>query len=95
MRRAGEWRPDLYVVARFLDALYATERTYTKRQLQMAVGLNHALFVRYLDFLLDRKLVLIVEDGRGPPVVRVTPEGREAFHRFVGWVRDLLGDERL
>lgn len=86
------WRPDLYVVARFLEALYGSGRTYTRRQLQMAVRLNHDLFTRYLAFLVARGLIHLVTDGDGRETVRVTPKGREAYHRFVGWVRELLGD---
>ena len=86
------WRPDLHVVARFLETLYATGRTYSKRQLQMAVRLNHDLFTRYLAFLVERGLVALVSDGEGRETVRVTPRGREAYHRFVGWVKELLGE---
>jgi predicted transcriptional regulator len=79
-------------VARFLEALYATERTYTRRQLQMAVRLNHDLFTRYLAFLVERGLVQLVADMEGRETVRVTPKGRDAYHRFVGWVKELLDD---
>jgi predicted transcriptional regulator len=89
----GAWRPDLYVVARFLEALYATERTHTRRQLQMAVRLNHDLFTRYLAFLVDRGLILLVTDMDGRETARITPKGREAHHRFVGWVKELLGED--
>lgn len=82
-------------MARFLETLYATQRTYSRRQLQMAVRLNHDLFVRYLDFLVARGLVLLVKDGEDRESVRVTPAGRAAYHRFVGWMKELLGDEGL
>lgn len=81
-----------HVVARFLEALYASERTYTRR-LQMAVRLDHDLFGRYLAFLLERGLAQVVTDMEGRESVRVTPKGREAYHRFVGWVRELLGED--
>ncbi|MFA5860388.1 MAG: winged helix-turn-helix domain-containing protein [Candidatus Thermoplasmatota archaeon] len=79
-------------MARYLETLYATDSTYTKRQLQMAVRLNHDLFTKYLAFLVERGLVQVVTDGVGRETVRVTPRGRDAYHRFVGWVKDLFGD---
>lgn len=93
---AAGWRPDLYVVARYLEALYRTERTYSRRQLQNAVRLNHDLHAKYLAFLVERGLAALVVDGKGAETVRITPAGREACHRFVGWVREMLGEpERL
>lgn len=85
------WRPDLYVLARYLEALRERDRAYTRRQLQMAVKLNHDLHARYLAFLEERGYVVFREDDRGVETARLTAKGVEAYHRFVGWVRELLG----
>ena len=89
----SDWKPDLYVVARYLETLYESERSFTRRQLQMAVRLNHDLHAKYLTFLMERDLVTFAKDDRDEDTARITPRGRDAFHRFVGWVRDLLGSD--
>lgn len=94
-RMRNEWRPDLYVVARFLERLYATESTYTMRQLQMAVRLNYNLYKKYLDFLLARELVTIGHGPDGTQTIRMAPKGREAYHRFVGWVKVTIGEDDM
>lgn len=42
-------KPDLYVVARFLDVLWWDTVGMKKTPLQMSVGLNYQTFLKYLD----------------------------------------------
>ncbi|MEM2941130.1 MAG: hypothetical protein QW304_06245 [Thermoproteota archaeon] len=42
-------KPDLYVVARFLDVLYTNGNPMKKTNLQMLVGLNYPRFMEYLE----------------------------------------------
>jgi predicted transcriptional regulator len=44
-------KPDLYVVARFLDVLWWDSVGMKKTPLQMSVGLNYQTFLKYLDWL--------------------------------------------
>lgn len=87
--------PDPYVLARFLEALWAPPGhpgvVRSKASLQRACRVNYDLFRRYLAFCVERGLVVVVE-GTGADEVRLTPEGRAAHARLVGWIRDLLGD---
>lgn len=88
-------RPDPYVLARFLDALWAPEGhpppVRSKSSLQRVCRVNYDLFRRYLAFCLERGFVTVAE-GEGADEVRLTPDGREAHRRLVGWIRDLLGE---
>ena len=92
-------RPDLYVVARFLDRLCRPEGEpqpeLSKAKLQLAVRLNYDLFRRYLAFLLERGFVEVVANGSGVELVRLTTEGRSAHARLVAWIRSVLGESAL
>jgi predicted transcriptional regulator len=83
-------RPDLYVVARFLDRLTERPDGAPRTRLQQAVRLNYDLYRSYLSFLLAKGWIE-VDDER----VRATEKGRDAHARLVGWIRDALGDIRL
>ncbi len=57
-------RPDLYVLARFLDSLQSKGQPMKKTNLQMKVGLNYPRFIEYLEWLVSHGLVQQkVEDG--------------------------------
>lgn len=86
------WKPDLYVVARFLDRLSEPDRAFTRAQLQLAVRLNWDLFRRYLAFLEARGLVAVEKAGERD-VVALTAAGRETRRRLLEWVRDVVGDD--
>lgn len=93
-----EGRPDPYVLARFLEALWAPPGhpavVRSKASLQRACRVNYDLFRRYLAFCVERGFVVVVEKT-GADEVRLTPEGHAAHGRLVGWIRDLLGDGML
>lgn len=90
-----EPRPDPYVLARFLEALWSPAGqpavVRSKSSLQRACRVNYDLFRRYLAFCIERDFVKVTE-GQGADQVCLTPEGREAHRRLVGWIRDLLGE---
>lgn len=91
-------KPDPYVLARFLDALYheagTPEVVRSKSSLQRACRVNYDLFRRYLAFC-EKQGFVDVRTGEGADEVRLTETGRAAHGRLVGWIRDLLGDVRL
>jgi predicted transcriptional regulator len=78
-------RPDLHVVARFLDALAAGPRS--RSALQRAVGLNYDIFRRYLGLLVERGQVEVVDEE-----VRLTPMGIRLRAELLEWLRRLFGD---
>lgn len=88
-------KPDPYVLARFLDALWHEPGTppvrRSKSSLQRAARVNYDLFRRYLGFV-ERQGFVEVEPGERSDQVRLTQAGRDAHARLLGWMRDLLGD---
>ncbi len=91
-------RPNPYVLARFLDALYHEPGTApparSKSSLQRACRVNYDLFRRYLAFC-EKQGFVCVAAGEGADEVRLTPAGHDAHQRLVGWIHDLLGETRL
>lgn len=88
-------RPDLYVVARFLERLAQPDRSFGKTDLQLAVRLNYSIYKRYLAWLVAKGYVAIFPDADGAERIQLTASGREAYARLVGWIREAVGDERL
>jgi predicted transcriptional regulator len=86
------FRPNLYVVARFLDHLAA--RSHTRSTLQAAVGVNYDIFRRYLEFLAARGLVAI-QPREGSDGVRLTPQGHEVRSDLLGIIARFLEESPL
>jgi predicted transcriptional regulator len=101
-------RPNLYVVARFLEVLYDNQAPMKKTNIQMLVRMNYPRFLEYLDWLLRHELVMKCIEGeeddegdeRSSPAqvvekIALTPKGIEAYHTFVGWVRQTMEGMKL
>ncbi|AKG38826.1 hypothetical protein MA03_05480 [Infirmifilum uzonense] len=82
-------RPDIIVIARILDALY-NEGRMKKTHLQMASRLNYPAFIKYIEWLQEKKLVRLIEDKDGE-YLELTQQGRESYERVVTWLKDYLG----
>lgn len=85
-------RVDLIVLARMLDALYGEGRM-RKTRLQLASRLNYPAFKRYLDWMIEKGLVKIVETKEGE-FVELTREGLESYEKLVMWVKKFV-EEKL
>lgn len=83
-------KPDLYVLARFLDALHDLPDGRTKSDLQRAVRVNYDLFRDYMALLDERALVARSGSGRSERI-RITPAGLDARRRMLDWVANVLG----
>jgi predicted transcriptional regulator len=83
-------KPDLFVMARFLDALHAQPDGRTKGDLQRAVRVNYDIFRDYLAVLETRGLARRTGTGR-KEAIHMTDAGREARLRLLQWVEDVLG----
>lgn len=85
------FRPNLYVVARFLDALARPdEPAPTRSALQAAVGVNYDVFRRYLDLLARKRYVTVHEGPRGQDSVKLTAEGRRVRGELISWLAVFL-----
>ncbi|HUR61744.1 MAG TPA: hypothetical protein VM286_05200 [Candidatus Thermoplasmatota archaeon] len=87
------FRPDLYVLARFLERL-AEPRPWTRASLQLAVRLNYTLFARYLDFLAGKGWVRI-EATETPATIVLTHAGHEAWSALRTWLATWLSGSKL
>ena len=87
------FKPDLYVVARFLERLWSGQKEYRKTQLQMAVGLNYGVYKKYLDWLIRKDLVELNKDEHGKTVVSITSEGVKAYNTLVEWLKKVIDTE--
>lgn len=89
-------KPDLYVVARFLDILYEQGTPMKRTSIQMRLGVNYPRFTEYLDWLMAKGFVMR-DDGfeESGEVYRLTDKGNEAYHRIVDWIRETMDGIRL
>ena len=84
-------RPDLYVVARFLERLSVASVPPRKTDLQLQVRVNYSIFQRYLAWLEAKQFVLIEADAEGAERIQLTDKGRKAYATLVAWIRDAVG----
>ena len=87
-------RPDLYVLARFLDVLYENRRL-KKTNLQMRVGLNYPRFVEYLDWMVSHGFVQQEKDEEGSEAYLLSQQGYDAHRRLVSWIRETMKGMRI
>lgn len=87
-------RPDLYVLSRFLEALWIKGMGRMKRtELQMAVQLNYNIYTKYLEFLVAKGLVSETEEG-GERIVKITQRGVEAFKTLVDLMSQVFENKK-
>jgi predicted transcriptional regulator len=84
-------KPDLYVVARFLDIMYRNGSAMKKTNIQMLLGVNYPRFMEYLEWLLKHDLVSegFDEEDKSEKI-RLTPKGIDSYHRLVDWIKETL-----
>jgi predicted transcriptional regulator len=84
------WKPDLYVVARFLDIMFSNGSSMKKTNIQMLLGVNYPRFMDYLGWLLSHGLVATSIDEEGAEKIKLTPKGIDSYHRFVDWIKETM-----
>jgi len=82
-------RPDLYVVARILERLWRERSPMLKTRLQTAIGTNYDVFSKYLEWMVGRGLLSLVEED-GHQKVELTEEGRESYRKLVQWINEIV-----
>lgn len=90
-----DFRPDLYVVARFLERLSLSRKEYKRTQLQMAVGLNYNVYVKYLNWLIEKGLIKIEKGSDGHDYVRITEKGIQSHCTLVEWIKGIMGTRAI
>jgi predicted transcriptional regulator len=86
-----EAKPDLYVVARFLEKLISTGGRRRKTELQMAVGLNFNVYTKYLDWLENKELIHVIEEDERSKYIALTAKGIDTYKTLVQWIKDVVG----
>ena len=88
-------RPDLYVLARFLDVLYENGGPMKKTNLQMRVGLNYPRFMEYFEWLTAHGFLQQKKDDDGADLYSLSPQGLDSYHRLVSWIRETMKGMRI
>jgi predicted transcriptional regulator len=83
-------KPDLYVVARFLDIMYRNGPAMRKTNIQMLLGINYPRFMEYLNWLAKHGLVSETIDEEKTERIILTPKGIDSYHRLVDWIKETL-----
>lgn len=83
-------RPDLFVVARFLERLWREGGPMRKTRLQVAANVNYDVFAKYLAWLEARGLVTLEDDPDGHERVAITEKGRRAYRQLVEWINEFV-----
>lgn len=89
----GSHRPDLYVVARILELLYAAPEGRKKTPLQQAAGLNYSVFAKYLELLEMRRLVIVEQVGGNAELVKLTQRGEALLRYLVDGIAAISGTD--
>lgn len=83
-------RPDLYVVARILDALWRSDEPMLRTHVQVAANVNYDIFTRYLEWMRGKGLLAVDSSPDERARVSLTPEGREAYRKIVQWINEVV-----
>ncbi len=79
-------KPDLYVVARIINALNQKNKV-NKTALSLSTGLAYDKLVKYLDWMSRKGFVEIDDNG----LVVLTKAGAEAYDELVQWIMKHVG----
>jgi len=88
-------KPDLYVVARFLEIMYRNGPAMKKTNIQMLLGLRYPRFMEYLEWLRNHELISESVDETGAERIILTPKGIDSYHRLVDWIKDTLDGVKI
>ena len=85
------WKPDLYIISRFLETLWLGHKNYKKTNLQMAVKLNYDVYMKYFRWLEEKGLITAYMEN-GHQYVKITTEGVKVFDTIVRWIKETIGE---
>jgi len=87
-------RPDLFVVARFLERLWREGEPMVKTRLQVAANVNYDVFARYLAWLQSRGLVVLENNPDGHERVAITEKGKRGYRQLVEGMNEFVRGRR-
>jgi len=94
MEKKSLEKPDLYVVARFVEALYR-KGPMKKTNLQMSTSLNYGTFSKYLQWFIEHELAEMLDSENYGERVHLTSKGVECHRKLVSWIRETMENLKL
>ena len=82
-------RPDLFVIARLLEAMATSSGPMRRTPLQQKAGLNYTVFQRYLDYLL--RLGFVTSAAGADDLLELTPKGADAYRFLADGLNRIFG----
>jgi predicted transcriptional regulator len=61
-----------------------------KTRLQVATNVDYDVFRKYLNWMVDKNLVSMVDSEDGHERVALTPKGQESYRTLVQWVNEVI-----
>ena len=81
---------DLYVIARIIIVL-KEKGSINKTNLATSTGLAYDRLVKYISWMLEKKLIISNEDG----IISLSEEGLKSYNELVDWIMRYIGKVRL
>lgn len=88
------WRPDLFVLARFLAKLAPPGTALTRSRLQVGARVNYDILRRYAQLMTDRGWIEWSQRD-GQEVASLTPAGHAVHEELQEWLLRMLGETML
>ena len=83
-------KPDLYVLSRILEHLWKSKEPMLKTRLQVAANVNYDVFVRYIEWMVQKGLIVFEKGPDGHERIKLTSKGEEAYKRMVQWINEVI-----
>ncbi|NYT12262.1 MAG: hypothetical protein GKC03_06915 [Methanomassiliicoccales archaeon] len=66
-----------------------------RTRLQVAAGLNYDVFLKYLEWMISKDLVLMVSGEDGHERVLLTQKGIDSYTKLVRWINDFVREVEI
>ena len=81
-------KPDLYIVARFLEIMYRNGSKMKKTNIQMLLGIRYPRFMEYFEWLLQHAFVEESLDEEDAKILILTPKGIDSSRKLVDLIKE-------
>ncbi|WP_455393127.1 winged helix-turn-helix domain-containing protein [[Eubacterium] cellulosolvens] len=88
----SSWKPDIYIIARILEKIWLKGGTCRKSELQMASNLNYNIYIKYLNWMVDKELLVLEKRASRKIEVRITKKGLKTYDLMVEWIKENVGE---
>jgi predicted transcriptional regulator len=81
-------KPDVYVVARFLEIMYHNGSSMKKTNIHTLLGIRYPRFTEYLEWLLKHEFVAEGLDEEEAKTIVLTPHGLDTYNKLVILIKE-------